>query len=236
MEYKLALRQLSIKSVKSNSWFMKIHSILDKYNLPSAYGILLNPPTKQEWKKLVMKSFTQYWEKQWQNEHSTKTSLKYLNIKSCKMGAAHPIWESVSNNAREVRRATIKAKLVTGTYVLQSNRAVFNQYEVDGTCQLCSNGVENRTHFLVMCRALNSAREPHLHIIKSFIHEQLGTTSIPALTETEWWSHLILDCSHTCVQELVHMEKDQVLQMERLTRNLCYALHATRSKLVFPET
>ena len=173
---------------------MEIHAILDKYDLPSAYSILLNPPAKQEWKNLLKKSFKQYWEKQWLTEHSTKVSLKYLNIKSCKIGAVHPIWESVSNNVREVRRATIKAKLITGTYVLHGKGAAFNQYEVDGTCKLCSNGVGNRTHFLVLRRGLNPTREPHLQKITSFIREQLCTTSIPALTDIEWWSHLLLDC------------------------------------------
>ena len=38
---------------------------------------------------------------------------------------------------KKVRRAEIKARLLTGTYTLQSNRAKFNQYNVSPICKLC---------------------------------------------------------------------------------------------------
>ena len=49
LEYEIGLRQLSIKSEDSHSWFIKIDKILRSYNLPSAHEIILQP--KKNWKK-----------------------------------------------------------------------------------------------------------------------------------------------------------------------------------------
>ena len=42
-----------------------------------------------------------------------------------------------------IKKAGFKAKLMTGTYVLQSNRAKFNQFSVDPTCLLCNDDAED---------------------------------------------------------------------------------------------
>jgi hypothetical protein len=44
---------------------------------------------------------------------------KHLNKQS------HQLWHSVPNNIRAVTKANIRAKLITGTYTLQANRAKF---------------------------------------------------------------------------------------------------------------
>ena len=48
----------------------------------------------------------------------------------------HPVLKTVRPNPIDVEQAAIKAKILTGTYTLQSNRAKFNQHEVDPTCLL----------------------------------------------------------------------------------------------------
>ena len=35
------------------------------------------------------------------------------------------------------KRSQLKCKLLTGTYILQGNRAAFNQYTIDPTCKYC---------------------------------------------------------------------------------------------------
>ena len=46
------------------------------------------------------------------------------------------------------RRAQLKCRLLTGTYTLQSNKAVFNQHLVDPTCQLCKGLQKTANTFL----------------------------------------------------------------------------------------
>jgi hypothetical protein len=54
IKHEIALRQLAIKGENSNSWFTYIQKLLQKYNLPTAYEIMGNPPTKGQWKELLL--------------------------------------------------------------------------------------------------------------------------------------------------------------------------------------
>ena len=54
-----------------------------------------------------------------------------------------------------IKKAGFKAKLMTGTYVLQPNLAEFNQCSVDPTCLLCGDDAEDMIHFLLKCRCLS---------------------------------------------------------------------------------
>ena len=53
IEWRLAERQLSLKTDKSNSWFIAIKKIFVTYGLNDPYELLVNPPTKFGWKRLV---------------------------------------------------------------------------------------------------------------------------------------------------------------------------------------
>ena len=54
IEKQLARRQLSIKAMDSNSWFIDVENILYKYDLANAYFYLAEQPLKKEkWNKLT---------------------------------------------------------------------------------------------------------------------------------------------------------------------------------------
>ena len=50
-------------------------------------------------------------------------------------------------NKSTIEFAEVKARILTNTYTLQSNRAKYNQHRVNDTCQLCKTGTEDREHF-----------------------------------------------------------------------------------------
>ena len=52
--------------------------------------------------------------------------------------------------------------VLMGTYILQTNRAKFNQNEVKPVCQLCKEDSETLQHFLTDCKSLEYARQPIL--------------------------------------------------------------------------
>ena len=80
-----------------------------------------NPtPTKGQCKEQVTSSIYQHIESRWKEDtESNKSSLKYLNPSSVKVGKVHQIYAYVNNSNVDVWRAEIKASLLT----LQSNRA-----------------------------------------------------------------------------------------------------------------
>ena len=74
-----------------------------------------------------------------------------------------------------IKKAGFKAKLMTGTYVLQSNRAKFNQYSVDPTCLLCGDDTEDMIHYLLKCRSLSKPCDQFTEKISSILIEYQGT-------------------------------------------------------------
>ena len=103
-------------------------------------------PQKLAWKHFLNVNFAI--EAEWKSDIEQKSSLKYVNPETLGVGKCHPIWSTVKNNLIDTRRAQLKCKLLTGSYILQGNRAAFNQYQVDPTCKLCSAAPETRQHFL----------------------------------------------------------------------------------------
>ena len=85
-------------------------------------------------------------------------SLQWLNAQSLKVGQPHQVWKSIPHDVRIVKRAYRKLCLLTGTYILQENRARFNQYSVRDCCLLCGAGAETRTYFIAGCSRLEPIR------------------------------------------------------------------------------
>ena len=72
-------------------------------------------------------------------------------------GNVHHLLKS-AKSVREINRIHTKIKIATGTYVLQTNRAAFNQNKVDSTCLVCRKGEETMQHFLLECSELHMIR------------------------------------------------------------------------------
>ena len=76
IENDIALRQIVIKDVKDKSWFMFVREILHMYNLPSIFQLLSNPPSKNEWKRVMNTAVNKAVEEGWQQDVKSKSSLK----------------------------------------------------------------------------------------------------------------------------------------------------------------
>ena len=125
-------------------WFNLIKSILEIYNLPSIFSLFNQQMSKVDWKRALNNAVHGHIEAKWRADLTGKSSLKYINPNSLKVGKTHPIWSTVRNSLIDNKRAQLKCKVLTGTYILQGNRAAFNQYTVDATCKLCLAVPETR--------------------------------------------------------------------------------------------
>ena len=85
----------------------------------------------------------------------SKTTLKFLvyeNIVLSEDCEVHPVWDSTENSVIDVRKAIVKARILTGTCLLQANIHRFShQYREDPTCRLCKQ--QKRTSFICCCTA-----------------------------------------------------------------------------------
>ena len=134
----------------------------------------------------------------------------------------HPVWAATQCDTRDVTKARLKAKLLTGTYMLQSKRAKFNKTEVDPTCKLCHSQPEDTEHFLLTCPALEGVRRGYLEAISSLLQQIPGPP-------TDITPHLILDTAATVSLSPSHLV---LVHLESATRHLCFALHQTRTQLL----
>ena len=137
-----------------------IRGILKLYSLPSIFQLLDNPPSKTERKRLLNIAVNTAIEESWEQDIKRKSSLKYVNADSLKVGKSHHVWSTVRDRIHDSRRAQLKSKLLTGTYILQGNRAAFNQYQVKSTCNFCTAAPETRQHFIIECAGLKDQPIP----------------------------------------------------------------------------
>lgn len=227
VEYRLAKRQLEIKTFKSHSWFINVKKILIKYNLPCAEEILDNPPRKLQWKRLYNCAINKYWSEMILSQSRLYSSLKYLS-KSYNIGKCHPAIKPYKLSCRDIIRIPVKNKLMTGTFILQSNRAKFNQNEVNPTCQLCYAEDETIQHFLLQCETLETIRKHILDDIKQVISD-----IIRKYPDAGRYSlvQLLVDCSIVqlnCPDDVCPIIDSQIDLLHYHSRRLVYTLYSTR--------
>ena len=94
-------------------------------------------------------------------------------------GEVHPLLCIPIKSSKEAVRYSSKLKLLTGTYVLQSNRSVFNQNAVDPVSRLCNIEEETTEHVLLRCPEL-SLRS---NVIMNIMNTELTRLDFPNLSE-----------------------------------------------------
>jgi DNA-directed RNA polymerase specialized sigma54-like protein len=116
---------------------------------------------KLDWKGIVKKSINTYWTTKLQQDCQSKSSLSLLSTTSLEMGKTHIVWD--------VRKAITKARMLTGTYMLQTLKSKFNQAEVDPTCPICRLETETMTHVITNCPVYNEIRKEYFVKIKGTV-------------------------------------------------------------------
>ena len=193
----------------------------------SSFTLLQLDITKLQWKKLLNSSIATFVENSWKTEVATKPSLKYVNSESLKVGQSHPIWSTVRLNTLDNKRAQLKCKILTGTYILQGNRAVFNQYAVDPTCKLCLKSPETRQHFIAECPVFEYERQEFLGKVKTNTDLLNSKNALDGnLQNPETLTQLVLDAS--AVIETQKRQSEILDKIELHTREYIYKIHQKR--------
>ena len=233
VERRLAERQIHVKDGKSKSWFVYVNKVLEQYGLPSTLDLLDAGYAKAQWKSLYEQAVNEYWSDKILEEAMGKTSMRFMNVQNYPIGLAHLVWRDAGYDIMSVQRAGWKARLMSGTYMLQATRARFNQFEVDPTCLLCFKEPENIEHFLLRCESLNKIRQPFLDKIYKLIQNSLGVAKLNdfKINDTEFTA-ILLDCTVLIDPNSVLLLEAFLHEMETFSRGLCYALHMKRTSLL----
>ena len=224
IEYEIAQRQIVMKDFPDKSMFTHIQCLLDLYDLPSVFELMSNTLPKLEWKNTLNRKIHEMVEQSWKSDIATKSSTKYLNADVLKVGIPHHIWSTVRNNVHDSIRAQVKCRLLTGTYILQGNRAAFNQFVVDSTCKLCSSLPETRQHFLAECAVFKESRQEYIQKLtdSGILPDHLTIQ----LQDPVFLTQLTLDCSR-CV-DIRAWDSNKLGLLELYSREYIYAVHMKR--------
>ncbi|CAC5369265.1 unnamed protein product [Mytilus coruscus] len=153
IEAEMHKRQLSVLYsilASENSFFSRIQEILKYYNLPTVSEFKDQLPSKMQWKKDINRTIASKWSTILQEEMEEKSTLKRCNTQMLKIHEVHPVWRTLLPLTYEVKKANIKARLLTGTYLLQEDiqRFTGNRTE-EQNWQLCQIEKEDIVHFIL---------------------------------------------------------------------------------------
>ncbi|KAK3090938.1 hypothetical protein FSP39_015891 [Pinctada imbricata] len=221
-----------MKDKNSNSWFIYAAKTLEKYDLPSIYDLIEDPVSKEKWKQIVKSAVNAKWIGIIKLQAKGKSSMKYISDDQYKAGRVHFIWQDVSDDTLAVKKAGIKAKLISGGYQLQENIFKQNKKIEKARCKLCNQEDEDIYHFILGCAVLSEVRKNFMEKIYSLL-ESKGLKNFYKINQ-RLMLQLILDVKSPLTPLQLHNEHD-THEIESISRGLIYALHSRRMALLKDE-
>lgn len=181
------------------------------------------PPIKHKWEQKQLKvAIDQHWSLIWTEECRTKSTLKYLSVQNNPINNPHIIWKCVKNNQYHIKKAEIKCKLVTGTYMLQITKANCCKKYISPCCRICEESDKSITHFILVFKAFDDVRQKYLKKLLDSLKNIEGGGTVCASNE-ELLMSVLLDCS--AVSFLSKLSTENILDIERQTQDFCLYLH-----------
>ena len=162
----LVQRRLACSFDTNNSFFSELSKILEQYNLPPLGQLFCSNFTKLQWKHMCTKAVNSFWTKQLVGDIKTKKTLRYLPIHNLRVGTTHLVWRTVESSAADDKKADVKARIHTGTYILQKNRQTFSNGTVDAVYRHCYLEDEDLLHLLARCPAFYSILVKTVSLLK----------------------------------------------------------------------
>ncbi|MES9903493.1 MAG: reverse transcriptase domain-containing protein [Sedimenticola sp.] len=221
----LVTRQIAVNLNNAGSFFCRVSYTLTLYQLPSLTELNDQLPTKFVWKTLVSKHIHAYWTNRFISESTEKSSLSMMNIPHLRTGITHHIWDSLDSTVTEVRKGITRARMITGTYMLQTNKCKFSHFQIDPTCPLCRLEPEDIVHVLTRCPEYHKIRKSYIPKINkevsSILGSRLWTTESKNRTT---FTKVILDSNHL----YQYKEVINATRLNRLSIELCDKIHLQR--------
>ncbi len=233
-EWELAKRQLVMQEYEAEEWFAYIRRLCCRYSLPSPSELLDNPHTKTHWKSSYDRHLKQYWTTFTTSLAEYLQKARFINPEIYSIGKPHPIIRYAPCHIKDIQKCTVKLQLITGSYILQAQRAKFNQYEVKPDCLLCGQEPETRTHFLISCPSLQEHRSHFLSQIQGILSQNCENPDVVTeiCSDPQKCTALILDCTTDIVTSVVLLSKESISKIEQISQKLIFSLHLARKNML----
>ena len=223
-------RQLARCFDNVHSFFYIASQVLEKYQLPTMSKLLTTSISKLKWKHIYKKAIETFWTKVYVSDIKSKKTLKYLYTSTLKIGTTHLVWNSIDSEA-EVRKGAIKARVLTGVYILQSNIHLFSGGTVDATCQLCCLEEKDIYHLVTRCPAFYDIRVATVERLRQIVLEQIGG-NVWSTYFKDWEMILRVLICPDCVRPMVPGLSVSLNHIEKVSRTFFYKVHLKRLNLL----
>ena len=146
-----------------------------------------------------------------------------MSCDNLEKGKLHPILKINYSSKGDLHRLPTKLKLLTGSYIFQSNRLKMFKNEANILCLLCSKDKENYEHFILDCERLEEVRKPILQEIEEILNDkETSWKCLPQDTKIQ----LLLDI--TSVISELNLDPASVANIAYCSRCLMFQLHMLR--------
>jgi hypothetical protein len=143
IEKQIIIRQLAMKEMNSSSWIILVRELLYKYQLPSAFKLASNPPSKPRWNKMVKKAVEENWLCKLRRQCSEMSTLQHLNAHSCNFGRVHQVYD-YADCPREIMMSSTKARMLIQRYGVSGSYTSGKMKSEK--CPLCKTEEETLSH------------------------------------------------------------------------------------------
>ena len=134
----------------------------------------------------------------------------------------------MNSSVSDVKKGCVKARLLTGTYLLQTLWNKFTNGKESSLCKCCQIENEDIAHFLLSCVALHSKRKELYQRIIDEIIRLIGRKQwLLSFTDKHLIVKVIIDCSFL-KKFITTRNLDSLEHLHKLTTDFCYKLHAHR--------
>ena len=118
----IAIRQLACRDSGGGSWFAQAIRLGEKYGVDVHSAIKHGWP-KMTWKRHINLCISDHWWLELKRTAAGKKTLRWLLLGS--QGVPHQLWTTCTSQNFHTQAATIRAKMLVGRYLLQTDRAKF---------------------------------------------------------------------------------------------------------------
>ena len=115
------------------SFFYMVAQVLEKYSLPTLSQHIASVIGKLQWKNICKQAIESYRIKLYVDDIKTKKTSRYLSVCGLCVSRTPLVWQNLES-VSAVRKGIVKARFLTGVYILQSSRCVFSNRTVDLNC------------------------------------------------------------------------------------------------------
>ena len=240
---KIAHQLLTYSSQSSKHWFATIRTLCFKYNLPHPLQLLREPPSKENFKKILKLNITDFWQDHLRTHSATlqDKSLKFFKPNFMSLSKPHPMFQ-YADNSYKVNKTTTVARMLSGRFRCGSLLRHFSP-NISGICENCENELEDLPHILVpKCPALHQRAATLMNfaletlsssdnieyfaanvIFKQFMYSKDDNTKV----------QFVLDPS--VIEEVITTEQKipgTLKLILSITTTWCYSLNKCRTKLL----